>query len=464
MLNAATFLIVSESTAYEYDLNNRLLTETKASGGDVSITNYVYDDNGNQVMKYYGSVGASGGTAVAAVLNVGGDVLDMFAYDGMNRLISAVVSGIEAEYAYKSDGLRISKTVNGVTIKHVWDGSNICLELDGNNAVIAKYLRGLGLLAAESGGVRTYYLYNAHGDVVQITNTSGAVVRNYQYDAFGNEKSPDPNDGNAWRFCGEYFDRETGTVYLRARNYDPRIGRFTSQDPISDGLNWYTYCGNNPVRFVDPSGQALQLKDTPENSGVILTNLQLLTNDTLYVENGKVYYTKATGELTFSMGTELIRQIIDHKKTTTIVKKTDYASFRSSNADASSPLVILGFAANVTIHLDFGNMISVLTEDGLTSQLRHIELGHELIHALEFMNGKGGTWSAIQKVDYSYYYNGEWHQSSAKRCELNTVGIPYFINGYKYPYQYYIRVQQPEYQFTENGLRAEEGLPMRVKY
>ena len=85
---------------------------------------------------------------------------------------------------------------------------------------------------------------------------SGDVVRTYDYDAFGVERSPQEGDSNPFRYCGEHFDRETGTVYLRARYYDPVIGRFLSEDPAGDGLNWYTYCGNNPVVFVDFTGLA----------------------------------------------------------------------------------------------------------------------------------------------------------------------------------------------------------------
>ena len=55
-------------------------------------------------------------------------------------------------------------------------------------------------------------------------------------------------------YCGEYFDSETGFVYLRNRYYDPNTGRFISQDPIKDGDNWYVYANNNPVMFVDPTG------------------------------------------------------------------------------------------------------------------------------------------------------------------------------------------------------------------
>jgi len=172
----------------------------------------------------------------------------------MNRLIEADVNEIIAQYYYRPDGLRIIKWVAGVFTYHIWNGGNISAELDGNGAVTAKYIYGNQRIAGESNNVRKYYLYNAHGDVVQLTDDMGAVLWYYDYDAFGNEKNPDPNDTNAFRYCGEYFDTETGTIYLRARYYDPRIGRFTQQDPISDGLNWYTYANNSPVMFIDPSG------------------------------------------------------------------------------------------------------------------------------------------------------------------------------------------------------------------
>ena len=57
-----------------------------------------------------------------------------------------------------------------------------------------------------------------------------------------------------FRYCGEYFDEESGFIYLRNRYYDPSIGAFINEDPIRDGLNWYVYCSGNPVMFVDPSG------------------------------------------------------------------------------------------------------------------------------------------------------------------------------------------------------------------
>ncbi|MFR8215006.1 MAG: RHS repeat-associated core domain-containing protein [Oscillospiraceae bacterium] len=82
----------------------------------------------------------------------------------------------------------------------------------------------------------TYYTQNEHGDVVNLTNADGEVTKKYTYDAFGVEKNIDDSDTNAFRYCGEYYDAETGTVYLRARYYNPATGRFISRDSYAGKL------------------------------------------------------------------------------------------------------------------------------------------------------------------------------------------------------------------------------------
>ncbi len=73
---------------------------------------------------------------------------------------------------------------------------------------------------------------------------------------FGNELNLDIRDNNPFRYCCEYYDPELKAIYLRARNYRPEYGRFLSEDPAGDGTNWYAYCANEPVDFIDPSGMA----------------------------------------------------------------------------------------------------------------------------------------------------------------------------------------------------------------
>ena len=155
-------------------------------------------------------------------------------------------------YAYNLGGNRTGfmATMNS----HIAGNTkNIVAEIAGSTSTTI-YIRGIGLIASQSGGASLFYGFNAHGDVVQLTDTSGAVVRTYGYDAFGVEKDPDEGDSNPFRYCGEYLDAETGTYYLRARYYHPVTGRFLSEDPIRNGLNFYTYCASNPIIFIDPWG------------------------------------------------------------------------------------------------------------------------------------------------------------------------------------------------------------------
>ena len=77
------------------------------------------------------------------------------------------------------------------------------------------------------------------------------TVGHNHYAAEGDDDSPDPNP---YRYNRQYYDAESGYIYLRARYYDPAIGRFVSEDPALDGHNWYIYGGNNPIMYHDPSG------------------------------------------------------------------------------------------------------------------------------------------------------------------------------------------------------------------
>ncbi len=99
-----------------------------------------------------------------------------------------------------------------------------------------------------------YYIYNGHGDVVAMADKNGNIVNEYSYDPWGKILSETETVNNSIKYAGEYYDKETGLIYLRNRYYDPTIGRFITEDPARDQLNWYTYCNNNPIMFVDPSG------------------------------------------------------------------------------------------------------------------------------------------------------------------------------------------------------------------
>ena len=66
-------------------------------------------------------------------------------------------------------------------------------------------------------------------------------------------------------YTGKFFDKTTGLYYFNARWYDCELGRFTTQDPARDGVNWWIYCGGNPITFVDPTGEILLSINTNYN-------------------------------------------------------------------------------------------------------------------------------------------------------------------------------------------------------
>ena len=205
----------------------------------------------------------------------GGNTNSINEYDSWNQLTKTMQNGKTASYTYNGDGLRMSKTVDGTTTRHIWDGTNIAGDV--TNETVTKYIRGIQLISSKTDSNESFYTYNAHGDVVQLTNGSGDITKQYSYDAFGVEQNKDVNDTNPFRYCGEYFDGETESVYLRARYYSPVSGRFITEDPIRDGLNWYTYCRANPINYSDPTGEAFGVtirdaRDITAKFGLGITN------------------------------------------------------------------------------------------------------------------------------------------------------------------------------------------------
>lgn len=306
---------------YEYDANDRLIwEETQKANNILATTEYYYDANGNQISKLFNELTDQAGAEASISLETQPDTpgFEYWEYDGFNRLTAYQTPTTTAEYTYNAPGLRITKKVNGQVTKHIWDGSNMVMELDDSDQVIDKYIRGYGLIKSDLNG---YYLHNAHGDVIQLADQQGVVTRSYLYDAFGVEQESQPNDTNPFRYCGEYLDNESGNVYLRARYYDPATGRFISEDsykgnlwnPLS--LNLYTYCENEPLGHIDPSGRSMEgdenLGLTPEDQAAIDQYGENFNNATTVAEqqywhdlaNGiRLNYTSSVNRINFSSG------------------------------------------------------------------------------------------------------------------------------------------------------------------
>jgi len=182
-----------------------------------------------------------------------------FTYDAANRLSHVTTQdGNTQVNRYDGEGLRAEMEENGRLVQFLFDGDKVVAETDCEGTNI-RYIRGYELISSDCEKARTYYHYASDelGSITHITDEAGNVCNHYEYDAFGDFTVREETVANRFGFTGEQYDPVAGLYYLRARFYNPVIGRFIQEDTYyGDGLNLYAYCGNNPVRYVDPSGFA----------------------------------------------------------------------------------------------------------------------------------------------------------------------------------------------------------------
>ena len=145
--------------------------------------------------------------------------------------------------------------------------NNVVAVTDGTGAITEEILWVHQPLARKINGSWYYYIYNAHGDVAGLVNEAGTVVNTYEYTPWGEIRNETETVDNPIKYAREYYDDELDMIYLRARYYDPSIGRFITEDPARDGLNWYVYCRNNPIKYVDPTGYITQAEIDKYKSG-----------------------------------------------------------------------------------------------------------------------------------------------------------------------------------------------------
>lgn len=124
--------------------------------------------------------------------------------------------------------------------------------------------------------IKKYYKYNKVGNITEIINADGNIIKNvdednvcvveYEYDTWVNFTRKVRVDCyvsyfNPFIYKGYFYDSEVNLYYLNSRYYDTSIGRFIFADDVSyldnnslSGLNLFAYCGNNPVNYSDGSG------------------------------------------------------------------------------------------------------------------------------------------------------------------------------------------------------------------
>jgi RHS repeat-associated protein len=235
-------------TIYQYDTNDRLIVAGNAS--------FTYDNNGNMLSE------TSGGQTTT------------YTYNSANRLVMVAGPDGIVTYAYDVDGNRVKTVQNGTSTRYIVDTnvqlSEVLATVDSHRKVTSSFVYGAaGVISQETAGARSYYLTDAQSSVRLLSDASGRVTDTFTYDAFGNLLAQAGTTTVPFLFTGNMLDSTLGLYYLRARYYNPVLGRFLTADPAGGSpadpatLNKYNYARQDPANFEDPSGNAPAPSFTP---------------------------------------------------------------------------------------------------------------------------------------------------------------------------------------------------------
>ncbi|MDO3411901.1 RHS repeat-associated core domain-containing protein [Saccharibacillus sp. CPCC 101409] len=206
-----------------------------------------------------------------------------YTYDARDRLTNVKTETGNVSYRYNGDGLMTERTgEDGKKTRYYYDdrsllvaegtvdaGGSVTITVgyvyDANGQIKARQIPGENEL-------QTYWT-NAHGDITEIKDAAGKTLNQYTYDVWGNPIIEEETTDNVLRYSGEYWDGETGLQYLRARWYDPNIGRFINEDTYEGEkaqpgtLNLYAYVQGNPLTHNDPSGHKQEMAPSGGGGG-----------------------------------------------------------------------------------------------------------------------------------------------------------------------------------------------------
>jgi len=262
-------------TEYTYDALGHLLSETK--NGTV-VNSMVYDNYGNIVSKN-GKTYTYDSTWKDLLISCDGQSITYDAQGNPTSYLGHTLtwekgrqlkSFDNTQYTYNANGIRTSKTVNGVEHTFVLDGTKILKESWGSNALIPMYDNEDSVCGIIYNDEPYYFFKNLQGDIIAITDKDAKVVAKYSYDAWGVcTISQDNSDCeiaavNPFRYRGYYYDSEIGLYYLQSRYYNPTVGRFVNADEAGyllteEGIafaNLLAYCVNEPIGRIDKYGNA----------------------------------------------------------------------------------------------------------------------------------------------------------------------------------------------------------------
>ncbi|MCK9385938.1 MAG: DUF6531 domain-containing protein [Nevskia sp.] len=273
---------VRTNTGYDTAGQITALTYLKADGSALGDLKYSYDPAGRRTQitgsfapqslpsattsdyQYNANNQLIGGNGIAPTYDANGDPTTnglgiQYTFDARHRLIQ-ISQGVVITASFQYDALdrRVSKTdANGVTTAYLYDGSDAIQETSGTTTRTS--LTGQNIderFARDDASGRTYFLSDAIGSTIALTDATANIQQRYDYEPYGEVKATGTTGlTNPYQYTGRENDGN-GLYYYRARYYDPATKRFISEDPLQEsaGINSYGYVGGNPLFFSDPFG------------------------------------------------------------------------------------------------------------------------------------------------------------------------------------------------------------------
>ena len=313
-----------------------------------------------------------------------------------------------------------------------------------------------------------YYTQDYLGNRRAVVNSStGAIeqtVAYYPYVGVIANLGTNQMSGQPYKFGGKELVTANGLYEydFGARQYYSAVPGFTKPDPMAEKYYWlspYLYCANNPVNFVDPTGNIIQMSSESSVSDLVdvLTNVQMITDDELFLskqENGSFQI----GISSFkdgkkSSGTRLVRRLNGSEKTLTIEATSEGVNQERSE----NPLnATNGIGTNTTIIFNPNFDPNIPEIDEVTGNVvnskrpAYIGLAHEMIHADRGMRGVAFDYS---EQEYHSFINniGEVDVEYLPKEEAATIGFNHLD-----------RIKS--FNITENSIRKESGLRLRGAY
>lgn len=294
----------NSTTTYNYDDLEQLINVNININGTNSVLGYSYDVYGNRTVQtnplstanYTYTAGTNelstvtynNRLSVASTFDTNGSLTKetyaklgkadkdiTYTWDNQNRLAQInyhytnrpafmpAVPDNTLNFTYDDFGNRTKKQTNSGTLTYYVNSGNVVLnEISSTGTTTKSMVYGLSSIAEiDQNNVVTYIHQDTLGSTVLTTNQSGGTVTKYEYDPFGQLIGQDGFTNTNYLYTGQEYDQESDLYYYNARYYNPRLGRFITRDPYlgRDGdtlsRNGYTYVKNNPLKYVDPSGE-----------------------------------------------------------------------------------------------------------------------------------------------------------------------------------------------------------------